>query len=265
MSSLSQGYSPQRRRAETPARILTFDIETSPMLGYFFQAKTRYITPDKVVDKGGMLSFASKWYGEKEIEFRSTFHDGYDVMLDRLFALMDQADIVVGYNSERFDVPKIRTAFLLAGYPPMRPFKQVDLLKVVRSQFAFPYNRLDEVAQALGVGKKATHQGFGLWTACLAGDAKAWDLMRKYNMQDVRITEGVYDRIRGFIPGHPNLGLHNHDPQVRVCPNCSSKKVRPAGTARTAQTAYAQYRCDNCGKYLRANFIKDRIDYREAR
>jgi DNA polymerase elongation subunit (family B) len=265
VSGLSRGYTPQKRKAKTDARILTFDIETSPMLGYFFQAKTRYITPDKVVDKGGMLSFAAKWYDQKEVLFSSTFHDGYDTMLENLFGLMDQADIVVGYNSERFDVPKIRTAFLLAGFPPMRPFRQVDLLRTVRNQFSFPYNRLDEVAQALGVGKKTTHQGFGLWTACLAGDPKAWALMKKYNVQDVRITEGVYDRIRGYIPNHPNLGLHSEDPRKAVCPNCQSNKLTEAGTARTAQTGYGMLRCDNCGAYSRNNFIKERISRRIVR
>lgn len=265
MSRMSDTYVDLMPKAKTPARILTFDIETAPMLGYFFQAKTRYITPDKVVDKGGMISFAAKWYDQRRVLFHSTFHDGYDGMLDALWNLISEADIVVGYNSQRFDVPKIRTAFLLAGYPPIRPFKQVDLLRTVRSQFAFPYNRLDEIAGALGVGRKTTHQGFGLWTDCMAGDPKAWALMKKYNMQDVRITEAVYDRLRGFLDGHPNLALWAGDEKNKICPNCASGDIVEAGTARTAQTAYGQYRCNGCGKYLRANYIKGRIAWREVR
>lgn len=262
MGELARTYRP---KAKTPARILTFDIETAPMLGYFFQAKTRYITPDKVIDQGGMISFAAKWYGDRNVLFHSTFHDGYDDMILALYELLNQADIVVGYNSQRFDVPKVRTAFVVAGLPPLRPFKQVDLIKTIRSQFAFPYNRLDEVAAALGLGRKVTHQGFALWKACMEGDPKAWALMRRYNIGDVRLTERLYDRLRGYIQGHPNLGLWNDDLLKKACPNCGGTLTVEAGTARTAQTAYAQYRCGGCGKYMRANFIKGRIDWREVR
>jgi len=251
-------------RAKTPARILTFDIETIPALVWQFSPRDQWTAPEKVEEEGYLASFAAKWYDQKQTEFYSTFEHGKDAVLENLWRLLDQADIVVGYNSDRFDIKRVRTELLRAGFGPFSPPKSVDLIKTIRSQFDFPYKRLDYVAQALGCGGKATHQGFTLWRDCAHNDPKAWKTMERYNRRDVVITERVYDRIRGYIPNHPNLGLFQGS-ETRVCPNCGNSEFRDAGTNRTAQTNYAQYQCRKCGKHVRANWIKQRLEYRAAR
>lgn len=97
---------------------------------------------------------------------------------------MSQADILVGYNSRRFDTPHVRTELLLDGYTPPPPVKQIDLMQVVKRQFRLEYNNLGSVTTALGVETKLETGGFDLWKACIAGDPEAWALMRKYNIQD---------------------------------------------------------------------------------
>jgi len=68
-------------------------------------------------------------------------------MLDDLHALMDEADVVCGWNSTTFDHKHIKREFLEAGMLPPSPTKDLDLMRVVKSQFRFPSNKLDYVAQ----------------------------------------------------------------------------------------------------------------------
>ncbi len=250
------------------ARIVTFDIETAPMLGYFWQPKTRYITADKVVDYGGLLSFSSKVYGVKETQFFSRWGDGEETMLAALWNMLDTADIVVGYNSDRFDIKKARTYLTGAGFPPFSPVRSVDLIKTVRSQFELPYYSLNEVAKWLGLGSKLTHQGFQLWTGCLTGNAKDQRKMELYNRRDVTLTEEVYDRLRPYIKSHPNLALWADSETTTAapkCPNCANDKFKPAGTTSTALTLYSLYECKHCGHHVRSNYLKTRLSYREVR
>ena len=255
----------------TRAKVLTFDIETRPMVGYIWGPKTRYVTPDKITDHGGMLTWAAKWYGEREVMFSADWTDGHEGMVRRLHDLINEADIVVGYNSDRFDLRRVRNEFVRLGLPPTNPVRSVDLIKTVRSVFDFPYNRLDEVARELGLPGKVAHQGFTLWTDCLAGDAKARALMERYNKGDIRVTEAVYDALRPWIPNHPNLNLwagtdENGNP-IEVCCNCGHGGITLVSgtTAKTALTAYALVECRKCKTKMRRNFVKARTTLRPVR
>lgn len=255
----------------TKARVLTFDIETRPMQGYFWAPKTRYITPDRITDHGGMMTWAAKWYGEREVFFASEWGDGKAQMVARLWELLDEADITVTYNGDNFDIRRVNTEFVRLGLPKPRPFRSVDLIKTIRSQFGFPYVRLDEVARELGLPGKVQHSGFDLWTRCMSGDPKAQALMEKYNRGDIRVTEAVYDALRGWIPNHPNLGLwagHDDDGNpIEVCCNCGSDKLTRVADANayTALTAYALVQCRKCKTHMRRNYIRERVTLRKAR
>ena len=84
----------------------------------------------------------------------------------------------------------------------------------------------------------------------MAGKEKAWNLMRKYNKQDVVITEKLYDKLLPWIPNHPNKGLH--DDIDDACPNCAGTDLRREGFAYTSLGKYQQYQCRDCGKWLRS-------------
>lgn len=255
----------------TRAKVLTFDIETRPMLSYHWAPKLRYVQPGQVVDHGGMMTWAAKWYGSREIMFASDWDDGHEGMIRRIWDLLNEADIVVGYNSDRFDLRRIRSEFVRLGLPPTNPVRSVDLIKTVRSQFDFPYNRLDEVARELGLPGKVTHQGFSLWVDCLAGDPKARALMERYNRGDIRVTEQVYDALRPWIPNHPNLnlwaGTDDDGRPNEVCCNCGHGHFRLVSSdgAKTALTGYALIECKACRTKMRRNFIKTRTTIRPAR
>ncbi len=242
-------------------RILTIDIENRPNLAYVWGLFDQTVGLTQLVESAETISFAAKWYGEKQVMFYSTFHDGKQAMLQAAHDLLSEADIVVGYNSKGFDVKHLNREFILAGMEPPAPYAQVDLLLIARKQFKFTSNKLDYVAQALGLGGKTSHSGFQLWIDCMAGDKKAWDLMRKYNKQDVVITEKLYDKLLPWIHPHPNVNIYA-DMLEDNCPNCGSDDLRAEGKAYTALGIYQRYQCRPCGKWSRGKHKLGGLDVR---
>lgn len=237
--------------ASTDARILIIDIERRPMLSYHWAPKVDYIPPGMNVERGSMISFAAKWYGQRAVTFRSTFHDGFDAMLAEAWELMDAANIVVGYNSQGFDVKHLNEEFAKAGRTPPRPHKDVDLLRTARQRFRFPYNKLNEVCRDLGLELKLANDGWDLWLACIHDDPKAWATMKRYNVQDVKVTETLYDRLRPWIKGHPNVNMFRSE-RVSGCTSCGFADVEPNGFHYTPTRAYRMFVCGNCGAHSRA-------------
>lgn len=148
-----------------------------------------------------MLCFGAKWLGQKSVTFKSVHHDGKKNMLEELYKLMDEADALVGWNSAAFDHKHINREFLENGMVPPAPTKDLDLMTIVKANFQFPSNKLDYVAQKLGVGAKVKHSGFDLWINCMNGDDKAWKEMKKYQIQDVQLLDSLYDILLPWFPG----------------------------------------------------------------
>lgn len=230
-------------------RILLLDIETAPNLAYVWGTWKQNISMDKIAAKGYVLCWAAKWYGDKEMHFRSD-QTGTKSMLNAIHKMLDEADVVVHYNGKSFDIPTLNKEFVQYGMNPPSPYKQIDLLQVVRDQFNFPINKLDYVVQSLGIGAKVRHPGFEMWVQCMAGDADAWLTMETYNKRDVVILEKLYDRLRPWIKNHPNHGAF--DPSdLAKCPSCGGTHLQRRGTAITRDVQYQRYQCADCGSWAR--------------
>ncbi|AFB70782.1 hypothetical protein MTPG_00031 [Methylophilales phage HIM624-A] len=171
-------------------------------------------------------------------------------MIKEIYALLEEADGVVTWNGARFDMPILNKEFLLLGLTPPSPYKDIDLLRTCRKQFKFPSNKLDYVAQALGLGEKVKHTGFDLWKECMAKDKEAWKMMKEYNIQDVVLLEKVYNKMLSWIRNHPN---HNGYHAGVVCPNCGSSNLIKRGVSCNTNTVYQRLRCKDCGKWSRSN------------
>jgi hypothetical protein len=143
--------------------------------------------------------------------------------------------------------------FLLAGLAPPSHYVDIDLLSVVRTRFKFLSNKLQHVSQELGIGSKTQHDGFDLWLGCMRGDAKSWATMKKYNKQDVVLTEQLYDRLLPWIKNHPNRALYNPDNSEHSCPRCGHTKLIVRGHYTTSTGRYATLQCKSCNGYHRSN------------
>lgn len=231
-------------------KILHLDIETAPNKAYVWGLYDQNIGINQIVEAGFTLCWAAKWHGKSKLLFSSIHSSSTVKMLKEIHALLDEADAVVHYNGTKFDIPTLNKEFILLGMAPPSPFKEIDLLRVARSRFRFPSNKLDYVAQALDLGSKTRHKGMELWEGCINGDDASWKVMERYNKQDVKLLEKVYVKMLPWIRRHPNYGLYV-DAERPVCKNCGNSKVIKKGFEYTGVGKYQRYKCTSCGSWAR--------------
>jgi hypothetical protein len=232
-------------------KLLFLDIETGPNTAHIWGLWNQNIGINQLLESSRTLCWAAKWEGEDELIFSSEHQTSHRRMIKKIHTLLHKADVVCHYNGTKFDIPTLQKEFLKYNLPPPAPFKQIDLLRTARNQFRFPSNKLDYVANALGLGKKRKHEGHELWVKCLAGNAAAWETMEDYNKQDVTLLESVYTRFRPWIKNAPN---RQHYDRTAVCPDCGGTHYWRRGYANTATGKYPRYQCLNetCGGWFQS-------------
>lgn len=192
-----------------------------------------------------MLCFAAKWYGESETIFYSDWTHSHGEMVRAIHNLLFEADAVVTYNGDKFDLPKLHGEFLLEGLPPPPPQTSIDVVKAVK-KLGFVINKLAFIGPLLKVGGKVKHEGFELWAKVLQGDEKARAKMEKYNIQDVVLLEKLYAKVRPYIKNHPNLG----NQAAGACGSCGSTHIHSRGTYRTKYFQVQRHQCQSCGSWF---------------
>jgi len=233
-------------------RTLLIDIEVSPNEAFVWNNQPNFVPSDQMRESSRLLCFAYKWMGEKGgVQFVSEWDEaGREAMLQRLWELLDEADVVISYNGDRFDLPICNREFLTHDFYPPSPYFSIDLYRTVKRKFRFLYNKMDYVCQELGIGRKVKHEGFQLWIKVMEGDEKAQAKMERYNKQDVRLLEPLYKYLLPWIDAHPNHALYVETTEP-VCPNCGSKHLHKKGVQRTQTQVYQRYSCQSCGKHSR--------------
>lgn len=242
----------------TTLRVLVFDVETAPMLAYVWDRKDQYITPDQIKQDWYILAWAAKWFGDpvSKTIYRSQATaktlENDKAILQELWALLDEADVVITQNGKNFDVPKLNARFILHGMQPPSPFKHYDTYQLASRVGKFTSSSLEYLTDKLCVKyKKLSHKrfpGLKLWKECLNGNKKAWAEMRRYNIHDVLSTEELATKLRAWAPHNfPDI-FPVHDPATE-CGACGAvKQMEPRGTTGRVRK-YQRYRCKACGKW----------------
>ena len=235
---------------------LHLDIETAPNIVLAWGLFNQNIGINQIVTPGYTLCWAAKWDHEKNIMFSSVWGDGEEIMLQRMHELLSEADAVIHYNGKSFDMPILNKEFIKHRIIPPTPYHQIDLLQTARYKFKFTSNKLDYVAQFLGLGAKLHHKGMDLWIGCMDGVVADQKKMERYNIQDVRLLPKVYAALLPWIQNHPNENLY-HDMvdkegnPITVCTNCGSDHIVKNGVEPLATQSYQRYKCMDCGTPLR--------------
>lgn len=233
--------------AQSP-KILLFDIETAPALVYTFSLFKPVIGLDQIVEHPRILCWSAKWLGAKSVQFQSEWDDTRLGMLQGMRDLLDEADIVVGYNSKGFDVPWLTGEFKKEGIELPSPYQELDLWQMNKQNMRLLSGKLDYLSWHLLEERKVTHGGFRLWVDCLNGDEKARRLMKKYAKQDTALLEPLFEQMRPFIKG-VNLALWS-DSEF-ACPSCGGSNLQRRGESRTVAGVFQRYQCQDCGSWSR--------------
>jgi len=249
-------------------KTLTWDIETSPMLVDAWKLWDNNTGLTQVHDWTRMICFAAKWADSDKVLFFSERQHGHERMVRKLYELVDEADVIVTYNGDRFDVSHANREFALLGLTPPSPVFSVDLLKVVKKQFKFASNKLAHITEQFGLSGKMDNSGHQLWRDCLYGDEPvkraAWREMKKYAMQDVVTTEELFHRIKPWIPRLPNPSLFDGETGYDRCPACGGSELEARGKVTTGLAVFQQYKCKDpaCGRWSRSGKAVGRVDLR---
>jgi hypothetical protein len=175
--------------------------------------------------------------------FKKSPTDDYDVV-KAIHAELSDSDAVIAHNGDNFDMKYFNTRCLLHGFGPAPKIVQIDTLKMARKLFNFNSNRLDYLAQFLGLGHKV-NIGHEVWLDAFRGDVAAVEKIAKYNVVDVKLLEQVYVRLAPYDVAQVNRGLWAGG--ALVCPLCGSEHVQSKGWRITRTRRYRRMRCKECG------------------
>ena len=235
-------------------RILFFDIETAPNLSMVWGHYEQNVLAH--VREWYLLAWCAKWIDDKPISRSLPDYKGYKPGSDNdreltkeLWHLLDKADVVVAHNGNSFDIKKMNARFIVHGLGPPSPYITIDTKLVAKRYFRFNSNKLDDLGNTLGVGRKVKHSGFDLWQGCMNGDEKSWSIMVKYNRQDVLLLERVYLKLLPFMLAGPNQNVLMN--RVHGCPKigCGSTDLIRRGFRYTSTGKYPNFQCKKCGGY----------------
>lgn len=240
------------------AKVLIWDIETAPILGYTWGLFDQNIGLNQIHSDWHVLAWSAKWLGKKEVLYmdqrKSKDITNDKKILEVLWKLLDEADIVITQNGKKFDQKKVNARFVFHGMTPPSSYKHIDTCLLAKKHFGFTSNKLAYMTDKLNTKyKKQEHSkfpGFELWKECLKGNIKAWKEMEKYNKYDVLSLEELYTKL---IPWDStvNFSLY-YDNDTQAC-TCGSTEFAHNGFHYTPTGKYQRFRCKKCGKEGRLN------------
>lgn len=251
------------------AKYCFIDIETSPDVAVTFKRFKANLSQDNILREGGViLSISWRWMHS------ATTHglaltpeeakEGADSRLCAvLYALAETADVMIGHNIDRFDLPCIKSRMVINRMLPMKKVKTIDTLKLAK-QMRFQSNRLGSLGVALGEGDKAEHSGINTWIGCLAGNEDSLKEMLEYNIQDVDLLYAVYHRLAPHSNLPVNAAIFTKDTTV-ICPVCSSNDIVSTGNSvYTPACEYEEYECNDCGSRHRSKTVINTKEKRKS-
>lgn len=262
---------------ENKLKILLWDIETSVKRSWHFQ-QDKYLGSEQIDKDFFILSHAWQWYdsenpNESVQAVRISSEDAkiendYDVVL-KAWHLLDNADVVIGHNVDRFDIKMINARFLKYGFQPPSPYKTIDTYKMAK-KFGLTFKSLKYLCEYLSLPvQKLGHSGLKLWISATLGDDKSLDDMVTYNKGDIPTLRMVYECLRVY-GGSTNIGNMQreknkdlyaellNDTDVIRCPHCTSERVEILSSKYhyTNVSCFIAYRCNSCGGVSRSNSVK---------
>lgn len=242
-------------------KIVFLDIENTPLLSYTWGRWEQNVIDVK--EYSYILSFAAKPLGGKVLVRGLCDYAGYNknksndkLLVQDIWKILDDSDIVVWQNGDAFDAKKINARFSFYDIKPPSPYKTVDTKKVAKKYFSFDSNSLNNLGQFLGLGKKEKHDGFETWLGCMGGDRKSWNILKKYNGQDVILLEKIYLHFLPYMSQHPNLSTYLNG---EICPKCGSNKLQSRGFSRTLANIFRRIQCQSCGGWSRLRTSENKI------
>jgi DNA polymerase elongation subunit (family B) len=237
------------RSGQDGIKRLFFDIETSPNVVYSWRIGYNLnITHENIIDERKIICISYKWEDEDDI-YTLTWDENLcdKQMLIDFIKVANQSDEMIAHNGDRFDIKWIRTRCIFHRIAMFPNYKTLDTLKKAKSGFNFNSNKLDYIAQFLGVGAKVKHSGFDMWKGVMKNDKTALSEMTNYCEGDIIVLEDVFLTMQNYIKMNTHAGVINNNLKYS-CPCCSSENISLVKNIVTAMgTVKRLIDCLDCG------------------
>ena len=237
-------------------KALVLDIETSPILAYIWELGEQHVTLNQIKTDWYIMAWSAKWLGEDGVfyyDLRQHKTGDDKKILEPLWNLLNEADILITQNGQHFDSRKINARFIHHGMKPPKPYQHIDTYRLVKRVASFTSNKLEYLTNMLNkVHKKMTHgkfPGLELWIECLKGNKRAWDEMKRYNIEDILSTEELYLNIKAWAP-ESMTKIFPLATNTDTCHTCGYTGAMRLGRDRVRTGGvYTQNSCPKCGSW----------------
>ena len=238
---------------------LFYDIETSYNIVKSWRIGFNInLNMEDIIQERAIITIAYKWEGEEDVTVLS-WNKGCDKkIIEDFVKVMAEADELVGHNVDRYDTKFIMARALKHNIPVLPKYQSTDTLKLAKKHFMLNSNKLDYIAQYLGIGHKTKHRGLSMWDdIILRNDSKALEEMIEYNVQDVFLTEQVYHKLMEYsLPKVNHASKQTGD--KHTCPQCGSDHAELHKTyISSTGTKTRLMNCLNCS----TNFTINNTNY----
>jgi DNA polymerase elongation subunit (family B) len=245
-------------------KTIVFDIESSPLLGYFWGRNyetniIKILEYDTIIclsywdSETGKVKNIAQWdykdWKKGVWNDKSLIKDFRDIVI--------KYDIIAGQNSDQFDIKMVNARLAFHGLEPLPETKTLDTKKIAKSKLKLPSYSLEVMANFFGLEGKYHHSGLDMWFKCKDGDISAQKEMVHYCNIDVIKTKDVLYKLLPFVKQFNDF-QPKHDIGI-VCSNplCRSDRLIKAKRRYTVGGVKQQYQCNDCHRYTQG---KDFID-----
>lgn len=215
-------------------KVLYIDLETSPNIGTFWRPGSKvFVSYENILEERQIIlaSYAwnneapktIRWEEDKKSKNKYIRYSDKNVVKE-LVDLIHEADLVVGQNHMRFDIPWLRGRAMKHGIKLDHNIQVFDTLKKSQKYLNLNCNKLDYLGKFfLDDEKIAT--GYGLWLGCINGDAKSMNQMDKYCKQDIKLLRKYYTYLQDYVPNNNHVGVMKGHAKY-TCPVCGTHDIR---------------------------------------
>ena len=195
------------------AKVLIYDIETSPNIGWFWKSGFKQsIGTNQIIKERAIICVSYKWQGEDEVYNLTWDKNQCDkFLIEQFVEVLNEADLIVAHNGDNFDLKWLKTRALFHRIPMLPNYKQFDTLKLAKTKLYLNSNRLDYISKFLGFEGKI-HTTPDLWNkVVMLNDRNAIKEMLDYCDEDVRQLEKVYNELQYLDNPKLHVGVLNNE------------------------------------------------------
>lgn len=229
-------------------KILLFDIET---FGFNFNA-----------DAGFIMVISYKWYGEDKVytitrknpsKWTKTAANDKEICQE-FMKVIDQADMVAGWNSRSFDWRFLQTRMMKHRLGILPPIPHWDGLQEARRTLKMRRS-LENIGKFFGLTTQKEKMDLAdVWMPAGSGDPVALKQVIKRCETDVLLLEEAYKLLAPLSKAHPNVALVDGIPDG--CPLCAKKTLQRRGRHAALRHYRIRYQCTSCHSWSSSQPIK---------